>query len=449
MRIFAGDTEGRRSSLVMVFALAVLVFSVTRGLVPTLTGYASLAKPTYYTATLLGAALACYGVYVALFAGAQAIGKWPRRLLVLNLVLHAVWLAPVVIYRSELGYIIQEGIIPVIFTGLLPFCIYALIKIPERVVIPTLGFLTLVVAVSVIADFILINTLFVPDGFNLAVHWQKLLRPGVFESYGSTGAYGQTGMLYRPNGLFGFRPHDSGNILAILSVYWFAMFFRVERNELLVAVVTVTALIALVLTQSASNIIAGLVGVVFVMAVVLKNTTLRDSAPRLSVFLAILAVLLLLLYIYGVRPGAVLHWVRRVSIQYGDWQNMTNLGMGNWGNDLLALLVGHGETLGLSRIVSVSEIGFVKGLAEFGVFNYFVFLSMLFYPAAIFLFGKFRGRELLVLPYVAAVMVGVLSLWHYGSVMRATNIFVFFALYSQALRIHQSPPARPTTGQAA
>lgn len=441
MKYSITNTQTPRLSLIAVFALVVLVFSVTRGLVPTLTGYASLAKPTYYTATLLGVALACYGLYVALFVTSRAIGKWAHHLLVLNFFLHIIWLLPVVVFRSELEYIVQEGIIPVIFTGLLPFSVYALIKIPERALIPALGFLTLVVSVSVIVDFILINTSLIPGGYDLAFHWQTLLRPGLFETYTGSGG------LYRPNGLFGHRPHDSGNILAILSVYWLAMFFRVGHNKFLVAAVAVMALTALLFTQSASNIVAGLVGVVFVFAVALKDVRLRDYAFRLSAFLVVLVCVLWLLDDYGIDLSVLWRWSKRVSSQYGDWQGMIDFGTGDWLGDMLALLAGHSTNLDLSRIGYVSEIGIVKGLVEYGIFHYFVFISMLFYPAALFFFRKFRDSQIYALPYAAAVAVGVLSLWHYGSVMRATNIFVFFALYSQALRIYLNRDAEPPAGQ--
>lgn len=116
---------------------------------------------------------------------------------------------------------------------------------------------------------------------------------------------------------------------------------------------------------------------------------------------------------------------------------------GDWLWDAAALLFGHGMSLQISRIGEVAEVSMLKGLVEYGVIHELVIFSLLLYPVALFFSKKYRYYRLDALPYVAAVAVGVLSQWHYGSVMRTTNIFVFFALYAQALRIF-GRPVEPT-----
>src|SRR3972149_1714387 len=176
MRYSGIKSQKSKLGLISAFALTVLVFSVTRGLVPILTKNASLATPTYFTAALLGVLLSSYGLNAALFTNSREIGKLLRTLLVINLLFFLVWLIPVVIIRPEFNSISE-----IIYIGLFSFSIYALIQIPEKIIIPTLSFLTLVIAAFVILEFIELNTFLIPNGYSLAFERQALLRPGVFE----------------------------------------------------------------------------------------------------------------------------------------------------------------------------------------------------------------------------------------------------------------------------
>jgi hypothetical protein len=44
-----------------------------------------------------------------------------------------------------------------------------------------------------------------------------------------------------------------------------------------------------------------------------------------------------------------------------------------------------------------------------------------------------KSRDLFALPYLAAVVFGFISLVHYGSLFRSTNIAVFYAMYALAM----------------
>lgn len=443
IKIFGLNTEEGRSKLVAAFALAVLVYSVLRGLVPLLTGNAGLASPAYYAAAIFGIALSYYGLHIALFTKRKAIGEWPERLLVINVLLYTAWLIPVLIFNPKYEFVV------IVHSALFPFAVYALIKIPEKTLTLTFGFLALIISAFVIREFIELNTSLVPDGYRLAFERQALLRPNLFESFGKTGNF------YRPNGLFGFRPHDSGNILAILFVYWLAMLFRAGKYVFPASVVASITLVALFYTSSAANIVASLVGGMFVLVVALTSAGWRtySSWRPILVFALVLVAVSWGLFQYGVAPEALWAWARRLSITYGDWKGMTNIGTGDPAGDTAAILFGHGISLQTTRIGDVSEASMLKGLVEYGIVHTIVIYAMLLYPAVLFFFRKYRECRLDVLPHVAAVTVGVLSLWHYGSVMRTTNIFVFFALYAQALHIfnksaEQRQPAPGPLGKA-
>jgi hypothetical protein len=451
-------SEEGRSNFVAVLALAVLIYSVIRGLVPLLTGDPGLARPAYFAAAIFGILLSCYGLYLALFTSRRlTIGEWPHRLLVINALLYTAWLIPVLIFNPKYEFVV------IVHSALFPFAVYALIKIPEKILTLTIGFLTLIVSAFVIREFIELNASPVPDsyGYRLAFERQALLRPHLFE------AFSKTGDFYRPNGLFGFRPHDSGNILAILFVYWLAMLFRAGKYVFPASMVASATLIALFYTSSAANIVASLVGVIFVLVAGQRSMGWGAYSfwRPILVFVPVLAAMSWGLSQYGVAPAlptnappgmrngvapeALWAWTRRLSTTYGDWKGMTNIGAGDPFGDTAAVLFGHGISLQITQIGEIAEASMLKGLVEYGIVHTFVIYALLLYPVALFFSKKYRECRLDVLPYVAAVAVGVLSLWHYGSVMRTTNIFVFFALYAQALHIFNksAEQRQPVPGQ--
>lgn len=417
------NTHDENLSLLSGFALVVLVFSVIRGLVPILANNASLTMPTYHSSAIFGIVLSCYGLHAA-FTNSN-IGKWPHRLLILNFFLYLYWVVPVVILGLDFKVIAD-----VVYCGLFPFSVYGLIRIPEKRLIPILGFLTLVIAAFIIWDFISLNTLLIPDGFNKAVERQELLRPDNFEGHS------RTGMIRRANGLLGSRPHDSGNMLAIFFVYWIAMLFRARAHRILISGLAIVTLIGLLCSQSASNILAMFVGTLFVFVMYRKIILSHAGILPLVILLLVASFFIWGLIHYGIDLDMLWVWSDRVSTDKGDWEGMSNLGISyHWG-DLYAVLFGHGS-ISESQIGVSTELAFIKLLVELGLIHWIVLISLLFYPATLFFSNKLRAYRQIAVPYIAAVLVGVLTLWHYGSVLRTTNIFVFFALYAQGLRIYR------------
>lgn len=406
-----------------IFALIVLVFSVTRGLVPLLTGVASLARPTYGFSFIFGALLSLLGLYLALFKRSRVIPKPLRLLLIINFVLHVVWLFPVVIFNPKPNFLISFA-----YTGLFPFAIFGLIRIPERYLTATLAIFTLLVAGTVMWDFIELNTTLIPGGFDLAVNRQLLLRPESFE------AFGRTAGLMRPVGILGPRPHDAGNLLAILATYWIALLFRQGGSKTAICAISALAISGMLMTQSAANIATFFVGLLFII------TAYRRKIFTFTGTLSILTALgtgALMLYVFanylGIESGMLWQWSKRIGPD-GAWGDMMALGIADAGTDLLAVLIGHGSSLGLSNVGNVSEVGFLKMLLEFGLISWVVFLTILIYPAWRYISTKGWDKQS-ALPYIAALLAGFISLWHYGSVLRTTNEFVFFALYARALKI--------------
>ncbi|GEM_PF-4267503 len=404
------------------FAFVVLLLSVTRGLVPLLTGSAGLAEPTYAFSTLLGIVLALRGLYVALYTTTPIIPKTLRLLLLINLALHLWWLLPIILLRPDVSTITSG----VIYTGLLPFSIFLLIKLPEKYLAKALVLFTVVVSGSVMLDFIELNTMLVPGGLNLAMERHLLLRPN-FE------AFGYTDSVYRAVGIFGHRPHDAAIFLAMLSVYWFQTLVQTRGPRILIAVWLFLSIVGLLMTQVASNILAFFVGILF-LAVANPKPFLKVASVTFLPAILIIAVSLSYLLAATELPLDLLwKWQQRASGE-GDWSAMFIFDAHNPFADLFSFFAGHGLSLDLSGLANSSEFSFVKMLMEYGVFHWVILMCVLAYPIWRYVAMQQIGKRI-ALPYIGALVVGLISLWHYESVLHITSIFLVFAFYAQALRI--------------
>jgi hypothetical protein len=240
--------------------------------------------------------------------------------------------------------------------------------------------------------------------------------------------------MMRPVGILGHRPHDAANLLAILSVYWVAMLFRKSTHKISIYIISVISISAMLMTQSASNIVAFFMGIFFIMSVYRRKLFKFTSYLHLLYFILILTAVGFLSRIFlDMKYDFLFQWLRR-TFSGSVWANMVSLGITNIGKDLLVVFTGHGSSLGFSSVGNTSEIAFIKMLMEFGLIAWIAIMIILIYPIWCYVLNRSKNKQL-ALPYIAAILVGVISLWHYGSVLRTTNIFVFFALYACALKI--------------
>ena len=405
------------SQFEIVFALGVLIFCVTRGVIPILFADPGLAKPTYIISFLFGITLSLYGLYFCLFASHRTNFQLPRKLMIINLALYLIWWIPIFFFKNDIDWLLAP-----VYSGLFLFSAFVFSRVPTKLVSQALGFLTIVIAGFLIVEYIEVNTFFFGNRLEAAFQRQKILRPEIFE------AWSRTGDFIRPNGLFGFRPHDSANALAVLSVFWLSLSLTSKR--VLPFVLGLVSFAALLMTTSASNILAALGGIIFVQVVICKKMMYERKLITLLIFFIIgSAVFISILYGTADQIPFLWAWTYRVSSETGAWSEMIELGSFSLG-DGLSLFIGHGISFEISTLFNNSEIGLLKNIAELGIFHFALFLYVLLYPYF------FYRKQLLfnqdALPYVAAVLVGVLSLWHYGSLLRVTNAFIFLALYAQS-----------------
>ena len=171
------------------------------------------------------------------------------------------------------------------------------------------------------------------------------------------------------------------------------------------------------LTQSAANIILALLTcLMFSMYIVVKK-------PTVGIGIWLLTIAFIVTFIASKFPE-MLVFSNRVGAD-GDWDNMNK-------NITLEIFlsphfwIGHGY-IAVSEDVA-TESAFLGGILQVGIVSACLLYWVLIYPAYVFFASK--SRSFAPLPYLAAIVFGFLSLAHYGSLFRVTNIAIFYAMYA-------------------
>jgi hypothetical protein len=306
-----------------------------------------------------------------------------------------------------LGTLLLGGVLDVsiFYIYLLPYIVFIFLRVsPSKL---QLGFFLILVGISfsVIENYI--STLS-GGGYAYLEEYNTKLRPLVFNALSHTGDYIRVG---------GYTAsyHDSANILGMLCTYYYIGAI-VDRKIAYIALATI-AFFAMTLTQSAANIVLALfTSLIFTIFIWGKKPTVKIAILLTAIFL-IFALLVLMF------PD-VLVFTQRVSPE-GDWDGMLN----KLGLDILltpSFWVGFGYSTGNEFVVT--EVAFFKIILELGIIPASLFFFILSYPAYLVLKGKVDSLQLL--PYLAALSFGFLSLLHYGSLLRVTNVAIFYAMYS-------------------
>ncbi|UOG55421.1 hypothetical protein MAL03_10885 [Leptospira noguchii] len=270
------------------------------------------------------------------------------------------------------------------------------------------------------------NLLPYPAGYFKVYYRQLILRPDTLDFFGSTSG------IFRSGGLLGIRPHESGSLLAVVITLFLGLGIRskslLPKEFLIVFLIS----IGFILSQSASNIIAAIVGIVFLFFVSRKNPFTRDR------FLVFFPVVML---ITALKPEKVIDIIvsflsriaQRVSPDYAGWKGMTRVGMTDDPIlDLLELVLDFCSIIGRC-VAPHSEVELLNLFTEFGLVYFSLFVVMMLFPFFVFFFRK--NSNLLCTPYISAIFVGFVTLWHYATIIRTSNIFIFYSIYALALKI--------------
>jgi len=208
-------------------------------------------------------------------------------------------------------------------------------------------------------------------------------------------------------------------------VYFFSRL--ILKRRIVDFLIFVFAMISLLLTQSAANIIIT-IGVLIIFSIYMFIKLKGILNFKLIVALSLCTYLLW--YEYSEYLGV---FIDRINYA-GAWDGMMTLPDNNQQDSfiftrLLATIFGHAVIFEIEDIFT--EIGFYGTILQLGIFHAVIFFSVMLFP--LWKFIKHKAVCFEAIPPLAAVMFGFISLLHYGSVTRVTSVFLFYAFFSMCV----------------
>jgi hypothetical protein len=409
------------SSFLGACALFLLLLNTTRslfaiGLMP----FLSLpnAQFVYFFSSTLVMAFSIYGLY---FQHKLIYPNRIRKLFYLNLLIYIAWLVPeIIVGKSNVTHFIS--------LGLVPFSIFIFMQIPSEKFKRLILSILFIASIVTIYDFLLANN---PLTNEFRENLRLYIDPGVL-------AQTRVGIFVRAVGVTG-NEHDTACMLVILNTFLLAM-KQDGMNKVVRIFLLYITYIALIMTLSLANIIAMFVITIFFFFYNLKRKEFLNPT-----FIGIPFLILILS-------------IAQVGSNLGNTTSGENLGPGN----LVEALVYKSTAEGVMDIFLMSdfEVDYMEEISgiflghdmnsdsswgkklEFAIFRlaylsgiigYLITLSILFFPLYLYLNSdKFTKSQML--PYLMPLLAGILTLWHYGSLIRPPNIFLFFAIYGICIR---------------
>ena len=386
-------------ALASYFVIFVLAFTSLRGWV--ILNLKASPEIVYGFSSILVITLAMYG-FNCRFRIKDRNLTLLRNLLTVNLFFGIYY----IISAKLLGGSIDVTLFYIYF---LPYILFLFFRISAEKLHVGLFLIFIGISFSVIDNFII--SLTGADGLAYLEEYNTKLRPLVFDAMSRTGAYLRVG---------GYTAsyHDSANILGMLGSYYYVKSLIVNnRLKIISAISAIIALGAMTFTQSAANIILALLTCfMFSIYIVVKKPTVG-----MSIWLLIIAFIVT--FIASIFPE-VLVFSDRVAAD-GDWGNMKK-------NITWEIILSPHFWIG-HRYIAVSEdlgseAAFLSGILQVGIIPACLLYWILIYPA--YVFFAIKSRSFAPLPYLAAIVFGFLSLVHYGSLFRVTNITIFYTMYA-------------------
>lgn len=418
-------TSGKDRFTVLVSAL--ILMTVFRGLIPLISNGGVPATVVYKVVSSAAILMSGYGFYLSRRTQ-HSIPVGLSNLLVCNLVFFFFW--GLVEYLSGRG-IFDSSFNPIMF-ALVPYSVFVFSRLSHECANRLLVITTVGLCASVFYDFALLNTTIIANGLRVFEQNSKLLRQD-----------GQlwltrTGVVVRANGITG-SAHDTACLLAMLLVFWFVKFVKDVKNRLLSLSLLTISGFALFSTGSAANIVsAGFGGAAVVILSLAENRrrTLRMMVT-ISVFLALVLVVLEFTP-FDYSSGFVNAWLTRIGPN-GAWADMLKVGFKDmsiietifWG------LAGHSLLFGL---IFDCETAMLQFPFQFGIASALVLYIIFAYPLIIFSQAS-KDRRMFLYPWMAAAGTGFLTLSHYSSLLRSTDIYLFYLIF--AFSISEFAPGSP------
>jgi len=331
----------------------------------------------------------------------------------------------VIILRKILKFNVILGIINIIFDlffgmpfpfdliylFIAPFIIFVFLRVSEQYIYTAITIITLLISYSVIDDFI--HSLNGVDGMKIVYERGLKLRPDTFQALSRTGDY------FRASG-YTANYHDSANILGMSVIFFFSRF--IVKKHVVDLFIYLFSISALLLTQSAANIIITTSILIFIIIFFIYKYTIHTR----------IFILVLCSYILWHEYGEYFEIFYQRINHAAAWQNMvvsSVITQDSIISTLVHIVAGHAAAFNSASIHT--EAGLYGLILQLGIVHAIIFFSLMLFP--LWRFISCRMASLEVIPYLAAVVFGFASLLHYGSITRITSVFLFFALLSMCI----------------
>ena len=137
-------------------------------------------------------------------------------------------------------------------------------------------------------------------------------------------------------------------------------------------------------------------------------------------------ILIFVISIYLIFPlfPILTGFLDRVGSQ-GDYEGMTNA----LSVDMLSSIhfwFGHGYIFESELLIT--EVALIKGIHQFGLIVALIIYTLLLYP--IWFYVRNPNALFKNLPYLIPILFAFMSLLHYGSLFKVTNIGIFYLFYA-------------------
>jgi hypothetical protein len=403
-----------RINLKLYAGIIILLLSTLRGCVFLITGFPP-SQMLFFTSTI------CIIALVFIFSNPIKFYRNDnytlfKNVIILNLIAGIFWSLTEFVFKGFSTGLIREFFI--IFFA--PLSILIFFKIDYKLLKNLIYFIVLIIAFSCILDFWVSNVFpGYPLGSEIKNYYMLKFTPPTTDINPA-----RIGLMLRAHGITG-NYHDSANILAFCSVFIAGNLFYKKENIFINTLLLILSLTGLITTLSLANIIACFIGLIIINFSVSKGLVLRTFFT--------FGIFILIIYFFDTYFEISKYILPQLDPSGVKMQAMLITGESTVFQNFITLFIGHESYTGISDFGYFSEIAFVVLIMKYGILVFVPFIMALLLPLYLYLkSSKLFRNEIFV--ETLTISIAVLTLWHYGSLVRSTSIFLFYALYSVIIR---------------
>jgi len=344
-------------------------------------------------------------------------------ILFINVITHLLWATVEIVFAKDIIYTnLEESLYFAFNISILSIVIYYFLYVNVKQIEKLIVFVTICVSFSVCYDFLVTNNILINNPI-ITHHYLNTIVGGMTDAIMGVTMTGnaEDGHVYRVSGIFPDN-HYSGNVAALLSIYWFSILL-ISKIKVDILFLMIISICTLFFSGSATNIIAFSIAAIIVFIYRFVSYKSHNTQFNLSIILITILSAAFLVDQFIVNPFT--SWINKVNSN-GDWGAMTEVVFDKSSDGIFYLIAGHGHTIG-------SEHAITGMISKSGIFLFAIEMTFLIYPIYKWLLAN-RVNKINTLPAVSAILVGILSLAHYGTVLSITNILMFYIFYSIVLR---------------